>query len=136
MKITKDKWVWMPHAGHFICSDKCQFHLNTRVGKYIISTVGEYLSDSQVREILAGCREIELEGKGDAREYDWKKKAGWEELGSGRTYETMVFKNKKSKHKCCPWEIKSGAEIDMDGYKDADSAYKGHLKLCNKYSNQ
>jgi len=136
MKITKDKWVWMPHAGHFICSDKCQFHLNTRVGKYIISTVGEYLPDSQVREILAECRGIKLDGKGDAREYDWKKKAGWEELGYNRTYETMVFKSKNSNHKCCPWEIKSGAEIDMDGYKDADSAYKGHLELCNKYSNQ
>lgn len=134
MSITKDKWVWMPHAGHFILGDKCQFHLNTRIGKYIVSTVGEYLPDSQVREIMARSRKINLEGMGDEREYSWKKQVGWEQIGCDRTYETMVFKAKRSQDKCCPWRIKSGEDIDFDGYNSAEEAYKGHLSMCKKYA--
>ncbi len=31
----------MPHAGHWCMRDKCLFHLNTYVGEYIVSTVGD-----------------------------------------------------------------------------------------------
>jgi len=30
--------------------------------------------------------------------------------------------------------MKSGSEIEMDGYNSADEAYAGHLKICKKYS--
>ena len=104
--MKKDKWIWMPHAGHFCCSKWCQFKLNTYVGKYIVSTVGEYYyTEEDLREV-----------------------------GLGRKYETMVFYAKKSEHKCCPYSIKTYNEIDMLGYNTAEDAYKGHLKLCNKWS--
>ena len=123
----------MPHAGHFLLGNKCQFRLNTYVGKYIVSTVGEYLPDEGIREILNKTRNLELQGMGDEREADFLKKNGWEKVGYNRKYETMVFKAKKSNFKCCPFTIKLG-EIEMNGYNDAESAYRGHLKMCNKYA--
>jgi hypothetical protein len=38
-------WVWMRHPAHFIGAGDCQFFLATYVGTYIVSTVGERLSD-------------------------------------------------------------------------------------------
>ncbi len=136
---TKDKWVWMPHPGHFICSRDCKFILNTYVGGYIVSTVGEYFPDATTREILAQSRGVKLEGIGDIRRADYMKKIGYEEIGLDRTYETMVFKAAKSKSKskdeaCCPYRVTDYSELDGDGYKKPEEAFKGHLKLCAKWS--
>lgn len=129
--ISKDEWVWMPHAGHLCVGQSCRFRLNTRVGKYLISTVGEYVPDSAVRKIHREMRGRLTDLKGDAEEADY----GFEEIGLGRKYETMVFKARKSEHKCCPWEIDGTAyELDMEGYNDPKEAYEGHLKLCEKYA--
>lgn len=105
--MKKQNWIWMPHAGHLCVSSRCQFHLNTYVGKYIVSTVGEWQHSDHL---------------------------GFEEIGSGRLYETMVFKStKSSKDECCPWRM-TGHEVDMEGYNEPKSAYAGHLKMCNKWS--
>jgi len=132
--MERNKWIWMPHPGHLIVSRDCRFHLNTYVGKYIVSTVGEYLPDYQVREILAESRDIILEGKGDNRLADYMKKVGYEEIGSGRKYETMVFASRKSDDKCCPYVAKDWIEVDSDGYNDVDEAMIGHYKMCNKWA--
>jgi hypothetical protein len=125
----------MPHPAHFICSYDCKFFLATKVGKYIVSTVGEYFPDSEIREIYAKSRGVKLEGMGDARRADYMKKIGFEEIGYGRKYETMVFKAVKSpKCKACPFVIKSGNNIDGDSYNEPEDAYKGHLKMCLKYA--
>jgi hypothetical protein len=131
--MSKDKWIWMPHAGHFIGGHQCRFKLNTYVNGYIISTVGELVWDSQVREIMADNRKVKLEGRGDAREYDYLKKLGYEDIGLNRKYETMVFKARKSTHKCCPYEMAKSRELECDGYNNPEEAYLGHLKLCEKY---
>ena len=106
--ITKDKWIWMPHAGHLCVGHLCRFKLNTCVGKYIISTVGEYYPRD--------------EGKMDT-------------LGASidSFYETMVFRARKSENKCCPYEI-SGDELDCIRYSTSDNAYLGHLKECKKWA--
>lgn len=132
--IERSKWIWMPHPAHFICANDCRFFLSTRIGKYIVSTVGEYFPDAPVREIFAESRGVTLEGMGDARRADYAKKVGFEEIGCGRHYETMVFKSRKSRRKCCPYEITSGLNIDFDGYINSESAYKGHLKMCLRWS--
>ena len=124
----------MPHPGHLIVSRDCRFHLNTYVGKYIVSTVGEYLPDYQVREILAESRDIILEGKGDNRLADYMKKMGYEDIGLDRKYETMVFPAKKSKDKCCPYMMKNANNVDFDSYNSADDATIGHYKMCDKWS--
>lgn len=98
----------MPHPAHFIGGFYCKFRLATYVGKYIVSTVGEMVSDVD--------------------SLDFK------EIGLDRLYETMVFKARKSKHKCCPYEIIVSDEMDSMGYNNVDSATKGHLKMCLKWS--
>lgn len=132
--MTQDKWVWMPHPGHFICGDDCRFRLNTYVGSYLVSTVGELLSDSRVREILAKSRGVKIEGRGDAWDRDYMAKIGFDDIGCGRKYETMVFKAKKSKQKCCPWEQVDGSSLDFASYNSPEDARKGHMKLCKKWS--
>lgn len=132
--VSKSEWMWMPHAGHFICVHKCRFHLNTWVGKYIVSTVGEYLPDSQVREIIAKVKKIQLEGKGDDRETDFLRKEGFVEIGLDRLYETMVFKAKKSGNRCCPYEMENPNNVDFLGYNKPSDAVMGHLKMCKKWA--
>jgi len=123
----------MPHPGHLIIARDCKFFLNTFVGKYIVSTVGEYLPDSEVRKIFAETRGITLKGKGDERLADYMKKIGYEELGCDRKYETMVFLAKKSEHKCCPYTAKNWGELDSTGYNNSEDAFKGHYKMCLKW---
>ena len=127
-------WVWMGHAGHLIVGNECQFRLNTNVGKYIVSTVGEYVPDSNVREILAESRGIKLEGKGDFRLADWMKKNGYENIGFNRKYETMVFKSVETDSKCCPYRALDFNELDFCGYNLARDAYFGHIKMCDKWN--
>jgi hypothetical protein len=136
--MKKENWIWMPHAGHLIVSRDCLFHLNTYVGKYIVSTVGEWWPDRVVREIHAKIYDKKWflknkDLKGDYFDSAYFKRFGYEELGLGRKYETMVFKAKKSKEECCPFVIITG-ELDIVGYNAAKDAYKGHLKMCNKWS--
>lgn len=137
--MKKDKWIWMPHAGHFICASKCQFHLNTYVGKYIVSTVGELWNERCVREIHAKVYDPEwlLENrhlKGDDFDYAYMKKFGFEEIGCDRKYETMVFVAKKSGNKCCPYHIDVSKQVDFNSYNKPEDAHEGHLKLCNKWA--
>ncbi len=131
-------WVWMPHPGHFICAQDCKFHLNTYVNGYIVSTVGEFLPDSSVREIFAESRGIKLKGKGDERKHDYLKKIGFEEIGCERKYETMVFTGKKAEvspcSSCCPYIVDEYRELDMKGYNDPGKAYRGHIEMCKKWS--
>ncbi len=135
--MKQSDWVWFGGPGHFICSFDCRFHLCTKVGDYLVSTVGEYFPDSPVREIYATSRKITLEGKGDARKADYMKRVGYEEIGCGRKYETMVFLAGKpcaSKECGCGLPAISGSELDFEGYNDARAANAGHLDLCKKWS--
>lgn len=106
--MDESKWIWMPHAGHFCGARSCNFRLNTYVGGYIVSTIGEYVPGSY-------CS------------------TEWEEIGSGRLYETMVFKAKKIKEACCSYEAIVSEQVDFEGYNDAGSATKGHMRLCKKW---
>lgn len=135
--MKQENWIWMPHPGHFICSFWCRFHLNTYVGNYIVSTVGEYLPDEGCREILAKSRGITLEGRGDARLYDYLKKIDYEKLGFERKYETMVFIAKENKKDpCCPWRMETGRERDFAGYNTPEDAQKGHMAMCKKWAGE
>ena len=139
-KKEKKNWVWMPHAGHFIAGNKCNFHLSTKVGKYLVSTVGEYWPDRVSREIHAKIYDQKwyLENVsllGDYFDSAYMKRFGFEEIGLNRTFETMVFRAVKDKeNKCCPYTANDWDNIDFCGYKTAADAYKGHLKICDKWS--
>lgn len=101
-----NEWIWMGHAGHFCASDACAFKLNTYVNGHIISTVGEYIPSNAKR---------------------------FENVGS-KLYETMVFKAKPSKNKCCPFDQLDGCEIDGDSYDTPEQARIGHIEMCKKWA--
>ena len=114
--MKKENWIWMPHPGHFICSYRCRFFLNTCVGNYIISTLGELSTDEKY--------------------HNDSENGTWEEVALNAKYESMVFKAQKDKiNKCCPWTaVISEDELDTKYYDSALEATKGHYKLCNKWS--
>lgn len=125
----------MPHAGHFICAKDCKFHLNTYVGGVIVSTVGEYWPDSQVRKIHAEVAGKHIEGRGDEYDRNYFKEFGWEDIGCGRKYETMVFKATQDKENtCCPWRQSSGSDLDFNSYNDSNAAFAGHMAMCEKWA--
>lgn len=131
------EWRWFGHAGHFICAQWCRFHLCTQVGDYLVTTVGEYVPDEQVREILAKCRGVTLSGKGDARLTDWMEKCGFEDIGLDRTYETMVFAYDGvcEVEDCgCDLPVIIPTELDFGGYNMAGDASKGHYAMCEKWA--
>lgn len=137
--MKEENWIWMPHPGHLCVSQDCRFFLNTYVGGYIVSTVGEYLPDNAVLKIYAQSRKypLTLASKGDAVVSNFlKENGGFEDIGYGRKYETMVFnavREKDPRGVCCPWR-QTGSDLAIEGYNDAIEAAAGHMKFCRKYS--
>jgi len=139
--MKRNKWIWMGHAGHFILANHCRFHLNTYVNGHIVSTIGELWNERRVREIHAEVYNPEWSANnkhlpGDEFDNAYMEKFGFEEIGSNRKYETMVFKAKKSKNKCCPYCIIVNKQVDGNSYKTADDAQEGHLILCKKWDGE
>lgn len=135
--MNRERWVWQGHAGHFIAAHLCRFKLNTYLGNgYLVSTVGEYVPERSTRECIASSREVEIEGKGDLWDLNYHKQFGFEEIGYGRKYETMVFKAKESTEECCLWEVADYGNIDFEPYNTAKDARLGHTIMCEKWSLQ
>ncbi len=138
--IAHKDWKWYGRAGHFICANKCQFHMCTAIGDVLVSTVGEHFPADGVREIYAQKRGVKLEGRGDAREADYMNKVGYEQIGYGRKYETMVFR--LTGEVCTVPECNCGmpsivpSEIDFEGYNLAGLATTGHMAMCVKWAAQ
>jgi hypothetical protein len=140
--IERSDWKWFGHPAHLIVGQSCRFHLATKVGEYLISTVGEYWPERAVREIHARVHdriwlEDNIHRKGDDFDYAYMKRFGYKEIGAGRTYESMVFKAGKpcDAPDCgCGLPEISGSELDFGGYSDAKSATEGHYELCEKWS--
>lgn len=115
--IPRERWIWQGSAGHFICADFCRFHLTTIVGPWLVSTIGDYHSVTQIR--AKGEEAFEQE-----------------EVGCGRKFETMVFVAQKCGRKGCGphWVMKNGTELDFRGYNTAADATRGHLAFCRKWA--
>ena len=112
--IPKDKWKWYGAPAHFCCAPWCCFHLATEVGKYVVSTVGEYFPPH-------------------ATERDRPEKPT--NIGCDRLYETMVFKKDKGRCKCgCGAPMIKLTELDFLPYNGRKEANKGHMDLCKKWS--
>ena len=137
MRHEIENWKWFGNAGHFICGDLCRFHLATQVGPWLVSTVGQMFPDEGTREVFATSRGVELSGRGDARKFDYMQKIGYQEIGCGRTFETMVFRagDPCASEGCqCGLPNISGSELESDAYNDAGSATNGHMALCLKWA--
>ncbi len=123
--IPQSEWEWFGTPGHFICGHWCRFHLCTKVGGWLISTVGAYVHPG-----YGGGTEI--------REREWLNE-NWpgEDIGVNRKYETMVFRcgERCVVKKCgCNMPEIVGSEEDSRGYNVAGEAAVGHLELCLKYA--
>lgn len=133
---------WFGNAGHFICSHWCRFHLTTQVGPWLVSTVGEYWPERPAREMHARVYDAAWLAenhhlKGDHFDSAYLNRFGFQEIGSGRTYETMVFcaGNPCARTDCgCGLPEIDGSQLDFRGYTDAGAATRGHMAMLKKWS--
>lgn len=137
--MDKSNWVWMPHAGHLIVGHSCRFHVATYVGKYIVSTVGEYWPERVSREIHAQVYdphwlEENQNRLGDDFDHAYMQKFGYEDIGANTKYETMVFEAAPDENDCCPWVMATPRNLDSDRYNDPEEAMRGHLRLCEEWA--
>jgi hypothetical protein len=141
-KNTERQPRWYGHAAHFICGRWCRFHLATEVNGYLVSTVGEYWPERQVREIYAEvCDPAWLvenaHRKGDDFDRAYLQRFGYEDIGYERKYETMVFRAGEpctaEGCNCGPPTI-DGSELDFEGYNTAGAATAGHMAMIEKWS--
>lgn len=139
------EWKWFGNAGHLIVAEWCHFHLCTQVGPYLVSTVGQYWPDADVRRIHAQHRDPKWYGansilRGDYFDAAYRKRFGYEEVGYNRKFETMVFTAGKpcadSGCGCGMPKPEDWGELDFDGYNDAGSATRGHMAMCEKWAEQ
>jgi hypothetical protein len=110
--MNKQDWVWMPHAGHFMCGHECRFHLATYVGGVIVSTVGELVYPTEPKK--------------------------YQSIYSNYTYQSVVVPAVPGdpKYTCCPYTIICSADnAETVGYNDANAATAGHMALCEKWAN-
>ena len=130
--VPKQDWVWMPHAGHLCVGHHCRFHLATAVGKWLISTVGEYVPPVNLAQLVA----IHEGGAAAGVPPLDKPNEDVQDIGWCRKYETMVFQAVRNPEpcSCCPFVQSDGSDADMAGYKTAAEAYAGHLKMCEKWA--
>lgn len=143
--IDKSQWIWMPHPGHFIAANDCNFRMNTYVNGFIISTVGELKMQLlfRVEEIqdLESIKKSSADLLGRNRRQPKELYEGlkipdlldeYDDIGCFALYETMVFtakKNESTQYFCCPYEM-GDDDLYTRHYNDPGDAYKGHLKMC------
>lgn len=131
----RTKWQQLGYPAHFCGGNECRFHISTKIGKWIVSTVGDYRPYEKIPtdkfEKLSGDMRANalLNSK-----WKNKKQDDIESIGVDRFYETMVFRAKKAKCGCCQWAIEVGKEHpnSFGGYNTAMEATKGHNRICSK----
>lgn len=126
--IPQNKWRWLGHAQHFCAADNCRFHLATVVGKYVISTVGDYYPPLTASSKLTGSAADLKAGRRPERVR--------ERIGAGEDsfFETFVFQvdTKAKKADCgCP-ELKSFCEVWGERAATAQEATRKHMGMCTR----
>lgn len=113
--IPESEWEWFGLAGHFICADRCQFHMTTKVGNVLVSTIGQYYQNREDKEMTA--------------------------IGCDRFFETMVFTaGERCKIDTCQCNMPTidwdapGFEGAFEGYQTAGEATKGHMRMCHEWA--
>lgn len=107
--IPESEWHWIAVPMHYVCAGRCLFRLATRVGDYIISSIGDF------------------------HDSDGHKQS----IGLNRFYETFVFRRGLDcPCGCGEPGIDNYNEIESRGYTNHKSARDGHMELCYKYAKQ
>ena len=115
--IEAKDWQWFGHAGHLCVGASCRFHLCTRVGKYLISTVGDYYP------------------------YGQKDGSKRETIGAGEDsfFECYVFRvvgEDGCKDETCGCGMPEVRWLEIEGrrYATAGAAREAHMQACIKYA--
>jgi hypothetical protein len=95
------------HPGHFVCADRCLWHLHTEVQGFKVSSVGDF------RPQLG--KQADFVGK-------------LEQLGAGYFYESHVYALDAVGRELTP-----GVPIETRAYQTASEAEAGHAELVDKY---
>lgn len=140
--MSEEDWKWFGNAGHLCVGQSCRFHLATKVGKYLVSTVGQYWPERSVREIHAKVHDHEwLDNhghlKGDDFDAAYMIRFGYQEIGCDRKFETMVFLagNPCAEKECaCGLPSIDSSELDCLPANDPQEAKQNHMRLCAKWS--
>ncbi len=104
--IPQHQWKWFGDAGHFCAASACRFHLCTKIGKYLVSTIGEYYPDGKQMH----------------------------QVGLNRLYETMVFDAGEPCACGCGRPKHKGDCLDSANYDKPGDANAGHIAMCMKYA--
>jgi hypothetical protein len=105
---------WLGYAGHWILADRCQFHLTTRVGRGLVSTVGTCIDPT--------TQKLEPVRK-------WRREKWY--------FETMVFRAGAvcSENGCgCGVPKIDGLGLDVVRTKTAGEATLAHNRMIRKWS--
>lgn len=121
--ISQNEWKWFGSPGHLCVGQWCRFHLCTQVGKFLVSTVGEYVHPRN-------------SGGSEATEFEWLKN-NWpgEDVGYKRKYETMVMEV-NPKVVCARAGCRCGMpqilryEVKLLGANQRGEASKNHFEMC------
>lgn len=137
--IKRADWKWYGQATHFICANECRFHMATRVGALLVSTVGAWMQDSIRKSFLD-------EENGLAKWEAWiapglrlglTKPNGMHVIGAERFYETAIFEigGYCETPDCdCGGLPNIGENVAMIGYSTSAEAQAGHIDVCEEYS--
>jgi len=103
--IPKSEWVWYGFPGHFICGRRCVYHLCTRIGNRLVSTVGAFYPNGPAKPM--------------------------ETIGSGDKsfYETTVFRCDGETDDGDP-NITDWDKLSCERYETSIEAECGHRKIC------
>lgn len=126
--IPESEWHWFGWPKHFIGANDCAFHMATKIGDVIVSTVGDYRPYDKFFDQKGNLLSQYETLRGIAKREP-------QEIGFRRFYETMTFKAIPARCDCCDWEIDPstegyGGQTSEFGYLTASEAEKGHLKVC------
>ena len=112
-----ERWQWFGDTAHFICGHDCLHHLATRVGNYMVSTVGNYRP--RHKWTLPGPVMPDAE-----------------EVGYNRKYETYVFRITNGNGCDCGCGLPSIdlSEIDSLSANDGVTSNRNHVAMCRKYA--
>lgn len=109
-RVPESEWEWFGLPGHFVGGMDCRFHMLTKIGGYLVSSVGAYFPDGS---------------RAESDEPKW--------IGHGRKYETYVFKVGEMCDCGCGQPMinqEDCGEVYALGSNNAVSAQGNHMKAC------
>ena len=107
-----NEWTWYGHAGHLCVGHHCRFHLCTKIGEYLISTVGDCFLNGTRTKI----------GAGDDSFFE--------------TYVFTVLPGSSCTDSACMCGMPNIDLENINGIRcaTAGEAAKTHIEMCRKYA--